>query len=598
MLSIIEYGKDEYEFPALIVLGCFDAIHSGHRELLKKAKLQAKINGLDLGVMMFREGKSGKLVYSFEERCALLEQFNVKFVLAVDFNEQFKAVAPLDFLNQVEDKINVKAYMSGKDFRFGAQAKGKSSTLKNYAEDEENGVWYMPVKDVVSDGDKVSTTLIKSCIQNGDIEKANRLLGSEFFVSGEVVKGEGRGTAVVGFPTVNIEYPEWKCPLKYGVYGIKCLIGETDYNGIANFGNCPTFGDDRIALEVYLEGFSGDLYGRTLTIRFLEFIREIEEFASAEELSGQLKNDLKTVSDEVVAADSEGQEQTEEERAVTEAEISEEIEQPAQSDETATEKTELVEEKAEGAAEDKTEEEICIAPSADYIVESHHVEETIVTEDEAVSYGEYTAVLDEDMSAEVLDTADDGLDDIMSEEDKAACEEIAAAEEFTETEESAYDERCRTEEQGGVSGEPAEGKIADEQTVILESAEAELSENDNVYENPESGESLGEEAVENVENATCEFRDESVYEGMLYSEGESVGANFAETQLTGTESESIIAQKDNDGLEQLQIPQQDGEPLVEDNQMQTEDNQDCATCNDAESNKGGADTENEDGELN
>lgn len=109
---------------------------------------------------------------------------------------------------------------------------------------------------------------------------------------------------------------------------------------------------------------------------------------------------------------------------------------------------------------------------------------------------------------------------------------------------------------------------------------------------------MEEEAVENVENATCEFRDESVYEGMLYSEGESVGDNSAETQLTGTESESIIAQKDNDGLEQLQIPQQDGEPLVEDNQMQTEDNQDCATCNDAESNKGGANTENEDGELN
>ena len=68
MLEIVEYGKDEYGFPALVVLGCFDAIHAGHRELLKKAKLQAKINGLDLGVMMFKEGKGGKLIYSFEER--------------------------------------------------------------------------------------------------------------------------------------------------------------------------------------------------------------------------------------------------------------------------------------------------------------------------------------------------------------------------------------------------------------------------------------------------------------------------------------------------------------------------------------------------
>ncbi|MDE6690658.1 MAG: FAD synthetase family protein, partial [Clostridia bacterium] len=187
MLEVIEYGKGEYEFPALVVLGCFDAIHAGHRELLKKAKLQAKINGLDLGVMMFRGGKSGKLVYSFEERCAILEGFNVKFVVAVDFTDDFKAIAPLDLLHELEEKINVKAYMSGKDFRFGAQAKGKSSTLKNYAEDEENGVWYMPVKDVDLKGEKISTPLIKACLDQGNVAKANELLGAEFSVSGEVV---------------------------------------------------------------------------------------------------------------------------------------------------------------------------------------------------------------------------------------------------------------------------------------------------------------------------------------------------------------------------------------------------------------------------
>ena len=305
MLEVIEYGKGEYEFPALVVLGCFDAIHAGHRDLLKKAKLQAKINGLDLGVMMFRGGKSGKLVYSFEERCAILEGYNVKFVLAVDFTDEFKAIAPLDFLHEVEEKINVKAYMSGKDFRFGAGAKGKSSTLKNYAEDEDNGVWYMPVKDVDLKGEKISTTLIKTCLDQGNVAKANELLGAEFSVSGEVVKGEGRGTSVVGFPTVNIVYPEWKHALKHGVYSVKCLIGETDYQGIANFGNCPTFGDERIALEVYLEGYSGDLYGQILTIRFVDYIRDIEEFGSAEELSGQLQNDLLTVSDELAVAEAE-----------------------------------------------------------------------------------------------------------------------------------------------------------------------------------------------------------------------------------------------------------------------------------------------------
>lgn len=302
MLTVIEYGKDEYEFPALIALGCFDAIHLGHRELLKQAKLQAKINGLDLGVMMFRNGKGGKLVYSFEERLAILEQFNVKFVVAIDYTEEFMATAPLDFLAALEDKINVKAYMSGKDFRFGAQAKGKASTLKAYGEDEENGVWYMPVKEVDCDGERVSTTLIKTCLEEGNVQKAGKLLSGEFSVSGEVVKGAGRGTSVVGYPTVNLAYPEWKQPVKYGVYSVKAEIDGTVYDGVANFGTCPTFDDERVALEVYFENFSGDLYGRVLTIKFVDFIRDIQQFDNAEALSEQVKSDLNKVVTEQVAA--------------------------------------------------------------------------------------------------------------------------------------------------------------------------------------------------------------------------------------------------------------------------------------------------------
>ena len=84
MLEIIRYNEDEYTFPCLLVMGCFDSIHIGHAELLKKAKLQAKINGLDLGVMMFVNGKGGRQVYTFEERQKLWEQFNVKFILAID----------------------------------------------------------------------------------------------------------------------------------------------------------------------------------------------------------------------------------------------------------------------------------------------------------------------------------------------------------------------------------------------------------------------------------------------------------------------------------------------------------------------------------
>lgn len=291
MLEIVKYSEDEYAFPCLLVLGCFDGLHTGHAELLKKAKLQAKINGLDLGVMMFADGKGGKQLYSFEERISFLESYNVKFVLKIDFNDAFKQIKPLEFLNCIEEKLNVKAYMSGKDFKFGQGKKGKSSTLKSYAEDEENGVWYMPVKDVVYGEEKVSTTLIKSKLENGDIKCANELLGRNYSVSGTVVHGADRGAKVLGYPTMNISYPENKFEVKQGVYKIKCIAGENEYSGIANYGARPTFNESEPVLEVFLNGFGGENYDETVKVEFLDYIRDIQKFDGPEQLAEQLSKD-------------------------------------------------------------------------------------------------------------------------------------------------------------------------------------------------------------------------------------------------------------------------------------------------------------------
>lgn len=292
MLEIVNYNQDEYGFPCLIVLGCFDALHKGHIELLKKAKLQAKINGLDLGVMIFVEGKGGKQVYTYEERLSFLEQFNTKFILNIDYTEEFKNTTAAEFLNTIDNKINVKGFMSGKDFRFGAGAKGKSSTLKSYAENEDNGVWYMSVKDVMYGEKKISTTLIKTMLESGDVLIANELLGRKFSVSGTVVGGADRGNKILGFPTINIEYPENKVEVKHGVYAVVCRIGENCYNGIANYGSRPTFDEDKPVLEVHLDGFEGEIYGYNVTVEFCNYLRDIQKFDSAEALKAQLEQDI------------------------------------------------------------------------------------------------------------------------------------------------------------------------------------------------------------------------------------------------------------------------------------------------------------------
>ncbi|MDE7167669.1 MAG: riboflavin biosynthesis protein RibF [Clostridia bacterium] len=295
MLEVIKFNEDEYNYPCLLVLGCFDGLHLGHSELLKKAKLQAKINGLDLGVMMFtngKEGKEGKQLYTFEERLKFLESFNVKFVLKIDYTDEFKKIKPIEFLNFLEEKLNVKAYMSGKDFRFGEGAKGKVSTLKSFAEDEENGVWFMPIKDFTIDNEKVSTSHIKALLDEGNVKKAGELLGRNYAICGTVIHGADRGAKVVGFPTMNIAYPVNKHEVKEGVYTVKCAIGEHVYYGIANYGGRPTFDEVDNLFEVYLDGFEETYYGEIITVEFLNYIREIQKFDSAESLNAQLSEDI------------------------------------------------------------------------------------------------------------------------------------------------------------------------------------------------------------------------------------------------------------------------------------------------------------------
>ncbi len=297
MLEIINYGEGEYDFPCLLVLGCFDGLHIGHAELLKKAKLQAKINGLDLGVMLFADGKGGKQLCSFDERVALLEQYNVKFVLKVNFDDEFKKIKPLDFLACLEEKLNLKAYMSGKDFRFGNGKKGKASTLKSYADDEENSVWYMSVKDVTYGDEKVSTTRIKELLEKGEVKLAADLLGRNYSVSGTVIHGADRGGKIIGYPTLNVRYGEDKYPVKHGVYKVKCAVGGVEYFGIANYGARPTFDENDPVLEVYLDNFSGEHYDETVTVEFLDYIRDIQKFENAEALAAQLSKDILCVTD-------------------------------------------------------------------------------------------------------------------------------------------------------------------------------------------------------------------------------------------------------------------------------------------------------------
>ena len=459
MLKIINYNADEYDFPALVVLGCFDAVHIGHQALLKKAKLNAKINGLDLGVMMFADGKGGRQVFTFEERVAMLEQYNAKFILRIDYTEEFKKTSAQDFLENLEQHINLKGYMSGKDFRFGAGAKGKSSTLKKYAEDEDNAVWYEAVKDVALDGEKVSTTLIKQCLEEGKINKASQLLGRQYFVSGEVCEGHGRGKQL-GFPTANIAYPENKVLVAPGVYGVEAEIDGTVYKGVANCGPRPTFGEDSYTLEVYFEGLSEDLYGKTVTVRFLNYIRGIRKFATAEELAAQIAVDATCIGAPDAAVE-------EAPAVAAEAPAAEEV-----AEEPATE---------EAAAEEQpAEEEIAVA--AEEVAETLSEETPAETFAEVVEDETETPAQELAIAAEEEPAAEEATEEPAAEE----AEEAPASEEVAEepvTEEAAEEPAAEEVAEEPVTEEVAEEPVTEEATE--EGSEAEGAGEDDSEEETE-----------------------------------------------------------------------------------------------------------------
>ena len=561
MLEIVNYNKDEYNFPALVVLGCFDAVHVGHAELLKKAKLQAKINGLDLGVMMFGNGKGGRQVYTFEERLAFLSGYNAKFVLKIDYNDEFKKTTPAEFLNILEEKINIKGYMSGKDFRFGAGAKGKSSTLKKYAEDEDNAVWYMPVKDVMIDGEKVSTTLIKQYLEEGKIQKANELLGREYFVSGEVCEGHGRGASVLGFPTANIVYPANKVLVAPGVYGVEAEIDGTVYKGVANCGPRPTFGEDAIVLEAYFEGLNENLYGKTLTVKFLNYIRGIKKFENADELKAQIASDATKVGEPDASA--------------------EEVEVSAPAAEVAAE-TPVEESAAEVAAESvetPAAEEVAVAetPAAEVAGEVP-AEEPVSEVAEEVPAEEPAPEVIEEVPAE--EPAPEVTGEVPDEAAEAA--EEVAAELFSDKEEEP--EQPAPEDEIAVTEAPSEEetieKLVEE---VFEGEVKELPEQPEVAEQPEAEEpetpveEPAPEVIEEVpaEEPAPEVAEETPVEEPAPETVEEVLAEEPSTEEVDVESVGVTAEDAEEPAEDAEEPaEEEGE--AEEAEATEEESEDSA----------------------
>ncbi len=297
-MKITPYNQKN-DNKTVLCLGWFDSVHEGHKCIINNAKELCKESGLNLAVLTFKNDnnflllKNSELVFDFEERLSILKNLGVNEVLYATFNAEFASKTPLDFLNEICNNRPIAGFVCGSDYRFGCNGTGDVALLKRFCELKDITLKVCPFEKDFN-GEKISTGTIKQLLVNGEIKKANQLLGHNFFITGEVVKGRRQGS-MLGFPTANVLLSETKIKFKRGVYSTTVEVDSKKFKAITNFGTAPTFEYSKDVIECHILDFNGDLYGKKITVYFNSFIREIKKFNSKEELVKQLQDDVKVI---------------------------------------------------------------------------------------------------------------------------------------------------------------------------------------------------------------------------------------------------------------------------------------------------------------
>ena len=301
-IKTVEYEKGKIKDAprAVIGLGLFDGVHIGHRALLSEVVRRARALSLTPAVFTFHvatEGlKSGAArIYGEEERLSLFAEVGIELVYVADFSS-LSGLSPEEFvLSVLSGELNCAVAVSGHSFRFGRGAVGDADLLSRLM--RETGGEALAIDDEMRFGEAVSSTRIRSCLAEGRTEETAELLGSPYFISGEVLRGRGKGHGW-GFPTVNTAV-RTDIPLKRGVYATRVAHRGKLYVGLTNLGTCPSFGERELHAETMLLDFAGDLYGQTVDIYFISFIREESAFSSPEELRERIGLDEKTARERI-----------------------------------------------------------------------------------------------------------------------------------------------------------------------------------------------------------------------------------------------------------------------------------------------------------
>ena len=278
------------------VLGNFDGVHRGHRMLIGEAKALADQLGKPLTAVTFEphprrafDAEAAPFILTpIAAKAELLSEAGCEKVFALPFIEELYRQSPHEFIDSVLHKVlGLSGIVTGKDFQFGRGREGSSETLAEIA--GGLGLTYKAVEPVGASDEKYSSSQARDAIRNGNPKAAREILGYDWFLDGTVADGR-RLARTLGFPTANIALGDVLRPL-YGVYAVLADVDGVSLPGVANIGVRPTVDGKEERLEVHLFDWDGDLYGKTLRCRFVDFIREERAMAGLDALKAQIAED-------------------------------------------------------------------------------------------------------------------------------------------------------------------------------------------------------------------------------------------------------------------------------------------------------------------
>lgn len=297
-MAKLVYLKDiEHNPNTVVTVGTFDGVHEGHRSLMESVVSKAKERNARSVVVTFdphprtiisSKGDSIRLLTSLQERAEILESIGVDMLCVIPFTRDFSLLSSEEFVKDIiAKKIGISEFVIGYDHHFGKDRSGTIETLENLGPDLGFDVYVVSKREM---GEiTISSTVIRKAIQEeGDMNKASKLLGRPYMLNGLVIHGDERGREI-GFPTANLqaEHPNKIIP-RNGIYAVRVRVDDIWYEGMMNIGIRPTFNGETKSLEVNIFDFQTFIYGKTIQIRFFGRIRDEKKFNGIKELKEQL----------------------------------------------------------------------------------------------------------------------------------------------------------------------------------------------------------------------------------------------------------------------------------------------------------------------